>query len=141
MPARGSTKGSTAKKKAGASEENLFLSVQEILDAPDRVPEEMHVPEWGGNVELTPLSVELQGLVRDEATVAGTVDEGLFTANLLVYGITKPRFTKEHVQQLRQKNAGVVELIAERILTISKMNRGAVAAAEALFRALAQESL
>lgn len=118
-----------------------FLTVETILQASDREPEIMQIPEWGGQVELTPLTAGQQSDVRKRATVAGNIDDDLFALHLVVEGISKPRFSPEHVALLREKQAGVVESVAERVLVISGMNRGAMAAAEALFRALSGDGV
>lgn len=78
-----------------------------ILAAKDTEPVAVHVPEWGGDVYLKPLSAaEFKSLITDSADAPDMVP--LLAKSIVDPDTREPIFTAEDVQALRDKSAAVV---------------------------------
>lgn len=110
-----------------------ILTAEEILKAPDTKTAVVDVPEWGGSVKVIGLTKQQQVDIREGALRNGEIDPAMTQRGMLLQGVIEPRFTEEQIGPLFDKNAGLVDRLLVRILELSGMGEGAVAAKEAAF--------
>lgn len=107
-----------------------ILDVDAILAAKDLVEETIDIPEWGGAVKVRSFSKKQQQDVRDEAMVDGDLNAERLEMFLFLRGVVEPEFENEQYEQLREKNAAVIDRILNRIMKLSGLTPEAVKEAE-----------
>ena len=112
-----------------------ILTVEAILGAKDLKEEVIEVPEWGGSVRVRSFSKKGQQEVRELATIADELDEQRLEMFMFIKGVVDPEFTDDTYELLREKNAGVIDRILNRIMELSGMSPEALANAERRFPA------
>lgn len=110
------------------------LTLDQIWDADDLKHEEVDVPEWGGTIEIKPLTKGEHQECRIKSMKRGEVDPDLLELHLFCAGVVEPSFSHEDGERLKRKNAGVIERILKRILVISGFDPSAVAEDDRRFR-------
>jgi hypothetical protein len=114
-----------------------LLSVQDILSAaPKPTTETLEIVEWGG-------AVQVRGLTRAEWFHAnaqarnprtGQVDSGLLDQEIFVAGVVQPKFTREQYKVLSHTLSVPTAKVMGKIIELSGVGEGAVAAAERVFQ-------
>lgn len=89
----------------------MLLTVEEILAADDRVPEIVEVPEWGGEVEVFPLTAEQMEEMEDwwEDNPSG---DG-YRWRLLSLALANLKFSPEQLEQLEQKSIAPIRRLVQ----------------------------
>lgn len=95
------------------------LTVEDILTSVDVKPEKVEVPQWKGSVTIRPFTKEAQQRARKQAMTNGEIDTDRLEMILFIEGVTEPKFTEEHYDQLLQKNAAAVDLVLTKIMAVS----------------------
>ncbi len=113
---------------------NGYLTIEDIMKAPDTVTEEMDVPEWGGKIVIKSLTKGQQQDARHKARRGGEIDTDLLEMYMLIAGVAEPQFTEEHFGMLRQRSFGVIENVLRQIMRISKMDQESIRQAQNSFR-------
>ena len=102
------------------------LSREAILKVDDLKREEMEIPEWGGTIMVR----SLKGSERDKWAKEAIDDKGKpkenINALLIYYACEEPRFEREDIDTLREKNVAVVERIVNKIMSLSGISAEAV---------------
>lgn len=111
-----------------------MLTAEAILGAADTPEEVLPVPEWGGSVRIRGLTKRQQVDARARSMVNGEVDVAESQMVLWMEGVIEPRFTREQMAALFEKNAGAVDRVLKRLLVLSGMDDGAVKEKERQFR-------
>ncbi len=112
-----------------------LLSAEAILAVNDLIEETVEVPEWGGAVRVRAFTKALQQQMREDARIGGEVQNDRLEMLMFVYGVIEPQFTPEQCELLRRKNAGALDRVLDRILTISGLKAEAVEVAKRKFPA------
>lgn len=116
------------KKSAGP-----ILSADQIIGADDLARETVPVPEWGGDVVVSALSVRALNACQRKATVAGVVDPEKMTVQMVIEGMVEPKMSDDQAGQMADKSAAVMNRIGARILVLSGVDPQTIEAAEARF--------
>jgi hypothetical protein len=101
----------------------------EILALDDRPTEQMFVPEWDTDLTLRGLTLAQLTAISDRAKRDGETDGLRATVFTFIEGVVEPRFDVGDYDALRNKAAGVVNRVANRIMALSGMGAGAVESA------------
>lgn len=110
------------------------LTLEQFLAVEDRREETVPIPEWGGCVRVRSLTKGEQRELREIAKE----DYAQYELLMFVTCCVEPRLTVEHVETLRQRSAGAVDLVLQRILALSGITRDGRIAQEAVKTAEAQ---
>lgn len=106
-----------------------------ILALDDAKEAWVEVPEWNCKVKVKSLSKAEQIYARRGAADGkGGIDESRLEGLLLVSGIVEPKFTKDHIAQLFEKNATALDRILGEIMGVSGMTQETVVQADADFQ-------
>lgn len=110
-----------------------MLNREQILGAKDRTQEVINIPEWGGKVTITALSVRDRSLVLGEWARLGNLQkEGGDTVGamldvklrLVALSITDadgvPLFTPEDMAELATKSDRAIGVISDAAITLNK---------------------
>lgn len=110
-----------------------MLNREQILGAKDRTQEVINIPEWGGKVTITTLSVRDRSLVLGEWARLGNLQkEGGDTVGamldvklrLVALSITDadgvPLFTPEDMAELATKSDRAIGVISDAAITLNK---------------------
>lgn len=116
------------------AKELKILTDEEIVAADDLKTVVVEIPEWGGAVKLRQLSRAQWKKVVKDASGSGELDEDLFELYLIVESMVEPNLTADRVEQLRQKNATVLEKLVLEVLNHSEVNAGALESLLETFR-------
>lgn len=119
---------------AAASKAKPRLTLEQIWEADDLKHETVDVPEWGGTIEIKPLTKGEHQECRRKSIKRGEVDPDLLELNLLCAGVVDPKLTQEDGERLKRKNAGTIERLLRDILRISGLDQNAVSEADRRFR-------
>ena len=120
--------GQTGKTEARVRDLARILSVSDILDTPDLEERDVAVPQWGGSVRIKGFTKARQLELRKQATLPdGAVDTDRLEVFLFIEGVIEPKFTAEHYEQLRQRNATAIDLVLKAITQISGQYPGSEA--------------
>lgn len=104
----------------------MFLSVDQILSAPD-VPEEIvEVPEWGGKLKVRGLTRAAFDRISKAAEIvvpatgpgqqAGTMrDDAKFSEMLFLECVVEPKFDEHHLPMLAEKSVSALNRVYEAI--------------------------
>lgn len=117
-----------------ATKSPTILTEEQILGAEDLKEEVVEVPEWGGAVKLKQITRRQWNDAFDQAMRGDEFDEELFDMLILIETIVEPKLTRDRVEQLRGKSAGVIRRLAYLAYQFNNMNDGALAAAMARFQ-------
>lgn len=109
------------------------LTLDDISAADDLPTCLVHVPEWGGEVEIKAMTKAVQQRLREEATVCGEINNERLELLMVVRGVIDPPLTEEHYELLRGKSARAVDRINKAILQLNGMTPEEVTAAEKTF--------
>ena len=120
--------GQTKQKSAGP-----ILSADQIIGADDLARETIPVPEWGGDVVVSALSVKALNECNRKATVAGEVDAEKITVQMVIEGMVEPKLTDDQAGQMAMKSAAVMNRLGAAILRLSGVDSETLAGAEARF--------
>lgn len=110
------------------------LTLEQIWEADDLKHEVLDVPEWGGTIEIKPLTKGEHQDARRRSIKRNEIDPDLLELNLLVAGVVEPKLSLEDGERLKRKNAGVIERILRDILRLSGLDATAVTEADRRFR-------
>lgn len=110
------------------------LTLEQIWAADDLKHEEIDIPEWGGTVEIKPLTKGEHQECRIKSMKRGEIDPDLLELNLLCAGLVDPKLSPEDSGQLKRKNTGPIERLVKRILVISGLDPNAVSEDDRRFR-------
>ena len=127
----------TAADKAKANGEtpsSAILTVEAIIAAKDLKEEVIEVPEWGGSVKVRSFSKKAQQEVRELATVNDDIDPERLEMFMFIHGVIDPQFTDDTFELLRDKNAGVIDRILQRVMQLSVMDQESLTRAQENFR-------
>lgn len=109
-------------------------NVADILALDDSKEEWVDVPEWTCRLKVKSLTKAQQIYARRGASDGkGGIDESKLEGLLLVAGIVEPKFEKDHIAALFQKNATPLDRILGAIMGVSSMDQAAEEEAEADF--------
>jgi hypothetical protein len=108
------------------------LTVTDILEANDIKEEEVYVEEWQGTVKIRGFTKAKQQELRAMATdpKTGQVDSLRLELQIFIHGVVDPQFAPIQATELREKSAGALDMVLQRIMTISGMTREAIKEAE-----------
>lgn len=96
-----------------------FLSRDHILTIKPRT-EVVAVPEWGGDVEISELTIDQQSAIAQ--SVKGRLDaDAQATVKAFLEGCTNPKFDAGDYDALRALGAGAMSRVVGRILRLSGM--------------------
>ena len=95
------------------------LTADEILALVDVEEQDVYVKEWDTDVTITPFTKDEQQKMRKSATVDGEIDQEKLEMALFVSGVTSPKFTKDQIEALRQKNANAIDTVLKAIMEAS----------------------
>lgn len=109
------------------------LTADQIIAAEDLKTEVVDVPEWGGSVVLSALSVRALNEANRKATVGGEVDAEKITVQVVIEGMTEPKLTDDQAGQLAQKSAAVINRLGAVIFRLSGVDAPTLEANEARF--------
>lgn len=101
-----------------------ILSIEDILSKDDLEERVVEVPEWGGSVRIKAFTKARQQEMRKRATIKGEIDTDRLEMFLFIEGVVEPRFTADHYEQLRGKNAGAVDKVLQEIARLSGVSAG-----------------
>jgi len=110
-----------------------ILTPDQVLGADDLARETVPVPEWGGDVVLSALSVRALNECNRKATVGGEVDAEKITVQMVIEGMVDPKLSDDQAGQLALKSASVMNRLGEKILQLSGVDQATLAGAEARF--------
>lgn len=97
------------------------LTAAEILALPDTPTEEVYVPEWDTIVTVRGLTKRQQIDIRNASIVDGEPDLEKSQQGLWLEGVVDPKFEQTQIAQLFEKNAGAVDTVLKKVLTLSGM--------------------
>lgn len=109
--------------------EKQVLSREQILEVEDQIVEEVPVPEWGGSVMVRSMSGSERddfesSIVSLQANGARSMSMKDFRAKIVAFSVVdadgKRMFTEKDVAALGKKNAGALQRIVERALSLSR---------------------
>jgi hypothetical protein len=120
-------------KSNGEPSASAILTVEAIIAAKDLKEEVIEVPEWGGSVKVRSFSKKGQQEVRELATINDEIDPERLEMFMFIHGVVDPPFTNDTYELLRDKNAGVIDRVLQRIMSISGMDQEALAKAQEKF--------
>jgi hypothetical protein len=114
-----------------------LLSVEAILAAaPKPAVETLEIAEWGGAVQVRGLTraewFYAQSQARNPRT--GQIDEARLQQELFLIGVVQPRFTAEQYKVLSHTLSVPTAKVMGKIIELSGVGEGAVAAAERTFQ-------
>lgn len=112
-----------------------MLTFEAIQAVPDLKEEGVDVPEWGGRVTITGLTLGQMQEIRRAHTVAGVMDEAAVQIGVVAAGMVSPRLTPDQAEVLKLKAAGPVIRLSTAVMRLSGMTEDATKKAEATFRA------
>lgn len=116
------------------------LTVEDILESVDVKDEIVEVPQWTdadgqpGTVTIRPFTKAAQQRARKQAQMDGEIDTDRLEMILFMEGVVDPKFSEEHYEALRGKNAAVIDSILKRIVEVSGMTEDEAKEAGAFFR-------
>ena len=113
--------------------ESHLLTADAIIKAKDLKEEVVEVEEWGGNVLIRSFTKKGQQEVRQMSMVDDEVDPERLEMYMFLRGVVEPHFTDDQYEQLREKAAGPIDMILNRIMEISGMSAEAQAKAKRKF--------
>jgi hypothetical protein len=131
-PSAGTTATGTAEKSNGKAPE--ILSADAILRSEDLARETVEVPEWGGAVVVSALSVHALNEANRKATVNGEVDAEKITVQLVIEGMVEPKLSDDQAGQLAGKSAAVMNRLGSIIFRLSGVDTETVRGLEGRFR-------
>lgn len=111
-----------------------IATLEEILAKDDRPVEELFVPEWDTTIRVQALTHGQQYEVNERSRVEGKIDPTLLDLNLLIEGVVEPKFTAEHIGELRTKSAPAINRIVNRLYRLNRGTREQAKQAEKTFR-------
>lgn len=110
-----------------------MLNRDQILSAKDRAQEVLSIPEWGGDVMITALSVRDRSLVLSEWSRLGAVQKDggdpagamlEIKLRLVALSVTDaegvPLFTAEDMAELAKKSNQAIGAISDAAITLNK---------------------
>ncbi len=104
-----------------------FLTVEQVLAAPDIKEEVFFVEAWNGNLRLRALNKGQQHRIRQRSMGRdGQIDQNKVEMLMFIEGVVEPKFSEEHAGALRNKSAGAFDSVLVKIGELS----GVTAAAE-----------
>lgn len=112
----------------------MFLTRDQIVNADDRKPIELPVPEWGGSIYIQPLSIhqrnEVEALVLEDNPAKKRENLRWLRAKTIAYGMIDSegkRFfnpaNRDDLRLINEKSSDVMERIFEKIQEISGMRK------------------
>lgn len=110
-----------------------ILTPDQIMGADDLARETVPVPEWGGDVVLSALSVRALNECNRKSMVGGEVDAEKITVQMVIEGMVEPKLSDDQAGQLALKSAAVMNRLGEKILKLSGVDSATLAGAEARF--------
>lgn len=110
-----------------------ILTPDQILGADDLARETVPVPEWGGDVVLSALSVRALNDCNRKSMVGGEVDAEKITVNVVIEGMVEPKLTDDQAGQLAMKSAAVINRLGAKIFKLSGVDQATLDGAEARF--------
>jgi hypothetical protein len=110
------------------------LTVEDILSSVDVEEQEVEVPQWKGTVTIRPFTKEAQQRARKQAMSDGEIDTDRLEMILFIEGVIEPKFTEDHYEALRQKNAAAIDLVLKEIMSASGITEDEAKKAGAFFR-------
>lgn len=110
------------------------LTADEILALRDTTPEEFYVEQWDTTVTIIGLTKRQQLDIRKASIVDGDINEELVQQAMVQQAVIEPRFTEEQMGALFEKNAGAIDGILKRVLTLSGMREEDVKDKKQTFR-------
>lgn len=120
-------------KSNGEPKSSAILTVEAIIAAKDLKIEVIDVPEWGGSVKVQSFTKKGQQQVRELATVDDEIDPERLEMFMFIHGVIDPQFTDDTFELLRDKNAGVIDRILQRIMSLSGMDAESLTRAQEKF--------
>lgn len=112
-----------------ATKKPVILTVDQILECDDLKETTTEVPEWGGAIRLKQVTRKAWNKCFEDALTGDEFDAELFDLYLLVESMIEPELTRDRVEQLRGKNAGVVRRLCVVAHEFNNVNEGALEAA------------
>jgi hypothetical protein len=124
----------TAKDNGAETKSQGILTVEAILAAKDLKEEVVEVPEWNGAVKVRAFSKKGQQEIREMATVDDEIQTDRLEMYMFLRGVIEPHMSDDQYELLRDKSAGVIDRILQRIMELSGMTLEAQKRAEKSFR-------
>jgi len=107
-----------------------ILTRDQIKAAQDVKREEIEIPEWGGAVVVTGVSVKtglnLLNQMQDES---GKIDNEKAMLFAVIYGVTNPKFEESDVEWLKEKSMSALMKVTKAFMRLSGFEESAVAEA------------
>lgn len=120
--------------RAAAAKKPLpVLTPEQVLSAKDAEEVTIPVPEWGGSVRMRQIARGDHVDALEAAMKGDELDGKLADLYILAATMVEPKFSRDEILQLNQKNAGVVETL---IIHAALFNQGGKGAAERLEKSL-----
>lgn len=99
-----------------------ILTDAEIFAADDLKETVIDVPEWGGGIRVKQLPRERWRAIAKEANGTGEWDQELFELLLFIDATIEPNLTDDRVEELRKKNAQLIDRLVLEVLTFCDVN-------------------
>ena len=112
-----------------------YPTVEEFLARAQKLPEaDVEVPELGLTLRIRAFMKGQQTEINNAARVDGKIDPNLLDIHMFVAGVVEPKFTAEHVGELRQSLGTAVDGVVREIVRLNQASVEDVKAAEKRFR-------
>jgi len=105
-------------------------SIDQILGAQDLREEVVNVPEWGCSVRVRSFTKADQQAMREQATIAGEMDDQRLEVLMVIHGVIEPKFSLDQYEQLRNKSATALDRVLTAITSLSGIGKDAIEAAQ-----------
>ena len=109
-----------------------FLTAEQIFAADDIETRTVHVPQWGGAVQIRTLTQKQSGnlrkksMRRDPITKQESLDNELLEAYLFIEGVVNPTFTMADYGKLQDKSMAAMSLVLKEIMNASGLTDEAI---------------
>lgn len=101
----------------------VYLTLEQIEEAPDVQEEDVTVPEWGGVVKVRGFTKDVEMALREEAKIPGTeppeTDRQKLELLFAVHGIVEPPMTEAYLGILRKKSSASVNRVLRVIMRLN----------------------
>lgn len=117
----------------GEVKSEAILTVEAILAAKDLKEEIIEIPEWNGAVKIRSFTKKQQQSIREMSTINDEIDTDRLEMFMFLRGVIEPEFSDDQYELLRDKSAGVIDRILNRVMELSGMTEEAKKAADKKF--------
>jgi hypothetical protein len=99
-----------------------ILTDEEIVAADDLKETTIDVPEWGGAIKVKQLPREQWRKIAEDSVQNGEWNQELFELLIFIDATIEPNLSRDRAEQLRKKNAQVIDRLVLEVLTFCEVN-------------------